>query len=67
MLLAILVRWHQLAEPGLSRPSEASEIIRRAVLEALTLLMWKVLPLADNIMNSWEIKVDKRVQFKLNF
>jgi hypothetical protein len=29
--------------------------------------MWKVLPLADNIMNSWEIKVDKRVQFKLNF
>jgi hypothetical protein len=33
------------------------KIVWRVLLEALTLAMWKVLPLADNITNSTEIKV----------
>lgn len=57
MFLDSLCRWRQLAEPSLSRPPVALKVVWHVLLEALTLAMWEVLPLADNITNSREIKV----------
>lgn len=37
----------------------ALKVVWHVLLEALTLAMWKVLPLADNITNSREMKVFK--------
>lgn len=41
----------------MSRLPVALKVVWHVLLKALTLAMWEVLPLADNITNSREIKV----------